>query len=496
MIALYELIQLLPASFEAPFRNRLNELYLFLRQHPGLSEKEAAQHFLEGNDKHFNKLKNQLKEAICAYLITQPANWADNDQKQTFDTALKQFTVSKILLAASRRKAGIERALAVLKKLEYLEAHALIYSVAIDLQFHFSSIDPNAKLARYYAKVVEQQTEFIRIESEVRLAYSRIGLLCNKRNSYPPSIVIEVEAIAKKCEGYSNVASTPIRRFVHTIQAIRYIISYDYEHTIQQCNAALRAFDRSYANYNAICFDFISKQIPALLATGQLKKAKEMAKKAGQMMPKGQFNWQYALLCRVIVCFHQGQYQEAYDLAKAKGKATPSYPILAEQWKIIKGYMHFLILTGHIEPYREERFPLGKFMNEVPIASQDKTGSNINILLVQILIQMYRGEYGKIIDRIDALRDYVRTYTRNPETIRANLFLTMILKMEAASFHRAGTERKTGRLLKKLMQTPIALSQNIGVEIIPYPVLWQMMLTLLENKFRTPKTRRSKTSMS
>ncbi len=234
-------------------------------------------------------------------------------------------------------------------------------------------------------------------------------------------------------------------------------------------------------------FDFLQKKIPALVAIGQLDQAKEIAKETNKMMSVGTFNWHIALIRRITICLHKGDYQEAYDLFKAHTKHRSSFEILKEHWKILEGFIYFFIQIGRIEQYSEERFLLGKFLNEVPIYSKDKAGSNINILIIQILLRMHREEYGKIIDRIDSLREYARTYTRNPETRRANIFINMIIKMEAASFHKAGTIRKTKGLLKKLNNTPLSLGQNLNIEIIPYPVLWEAILDLLENKFQAKK---------
>ncbi|MFT5168811.1 MAG: hypothetical protein ACI8P3_004056 [Saprospiraceae bacterium] len=111
-------------------------------------------------------------------------------------------------------------------------------------------------------------------------------------------------------------------------------------------------------------------------------------------------------------------------------------------------------------------------------------GCKISWLSIQIVTKIYREQFGQIIDRIEALEAYARTYTRKPETMRANIFIKMILKMEKSSFHRAATERNTKHLYEKLKQTPLRLGQNLAIEIIPYEVLWDEILTLLENKFR------------
>ena len=487
MLALYELMDLLPKTFEPKLRPKLKELFLFLRRSGRMEEQVAAQQFLNGNKSHFNKLKNELKNALCTDIITNPSTWADNEQKLLYDYCYKAFAAYKILLGSSSREAAMERAGALLPKLSTLEIHGLIFIVALDLHFHYSSMKIVPKLAKKYAMIIEEQADFIRVEAIVRICYGKAGMLCNNRSSFPPSVVRELQEMETKCRPYLSLGSTSLNRIIYDIIAVRYIVAYDYENIVKHCDEALDSFAAEHPNYNALCFDFFAKKIPALVCMGELEKAKRIAREAGKMMPVGAINWQVVLIRRIVICLHMADYQEAYDLFKAHSKYTCTYQILVEYWKIIEGFLYFLILAGRIQQYSEERFMLGKFLNEVPIYSRDKAGNNINILLIQILLQMHRGEYGKIIDRVESLREYARNYTRNPETKRANLFINMILKMEAASFHRAGTERRTKGLLKKLHATPLSLAQNLSIEIIPYPVLWTEILEMLENKFRALK---------
>ena len=157
------------------------------------------------------------------------------------------------------------------------------------------------------------------------------------------------------------------------------------------------------------------------------------------------------------------------------------------------GYLYVLIRAGKIQPYTQERFNLGKFLNDVPVHSKDKSGQNINILIIQMLTWMQREQFGKVIDRVESISVYARTYTKTPETTRANIFINMIVKMEAAQFHRSATELKTKGLYRKLRETPVKFGQNLSIEIIPYPVLWDEVLSMLRDERRARTVRRSTT---
>ena len=70
----------------------------------------------------------------------------------------------------------------------------------------------------------------------------------------------------------------------------------------------------------------------------------------------------------------------------------------------------------------------------------------------------------------------------------------MIVKMEAAQFHRAATELKTKTLYRKLKETPVEFGQNLAVEIIPYPVLWEAILLMLRDQPRARTVRKIRLS--
>ncbi len=490
MYALYELIDLLPVSFEPCFSNRLNELFLFLRnQKSRLSEKEALMGFLGDADrlKYFNKLKNRLKREIIDFIIANPAVWATTENKATHDECYRNFNAYKVLTLNGKRKAAVDIAKPLLPKLRTVELHELSLIVANDLASYYSSVVASPGLSKKYSLIADKQLEIINAAAVVRRYRNRISILRNTRESFSPAMIEEFKEATTATQDYLKLGSLALNRFIYDIILSRYSVVFDYDNIIHYTDQAFAELSKDHPSYNAMCFYYYQMKLPSMMALGHLKEAKEIAKESCKMMGAGGFNWHLAFIRRTLVCLQLGDYQEAYDLYKEQNRYGCDYPLLNEYWKIIWGYLYFLIKMGRIEEYSEERFQLGKFLNEVPIYSRDKAGNNINILLIQILTRMQREQYGQIIDRIEALETYARTYTRNPETVRANIFIKMIIKMSAASFHRSGTERKTQKLLEKLKNTPIKVGQNLAVEIIPFEVLWEEILSMLENKFRGVK---------
>ncbi len=454
MKGLYELMEHLPESFSPNFQNRLNQLFLFLqRSEKKFSEKEAAQKFLKNTkrDKYFNELKTKLKKALTRYLIAYPSI-SEDKRRILYEECYQNFVYYKTFLGRGKREVAIEIAQELLPKLTSAELYSLAHIVSQDLYFHYSTMDYSRGLSVKYKKLTELNLGIVKAESLVRMYHSRVGYICNSRDSYPPTIIAEFIEAVEHTAPLLQLGYHQINRLIYTIIVSRYIVVYDYENIIKYCDEALATFPENHPNKRSLHFAFIHKKIPSLIALGRLNEAKEIAIEISQMVPVGNFNWKLALLKRIIVCFHAEDYQEAYQLFKSyqqqekksikSKRSKSSSKTMFEFWNIIQGYLYFLIHRGQVEPYDNERFYLGKFLNEMPIYSRDKAGHNISILIVQILIRMQKEKYGYIIDHVESLREYARRYTRNPETKRANIFINMIVKMNNAKFHRSHTELK------------------------------------------------------
>lgn len=485
----------MPSNAILSLSGKGNELLQFLRKKKNLSKSEAALQFLGTSEKgrYFNNLKNKLKKEILGYIITNPSSWVDNEYKALLDDCYKNFASYRLLLAKGSRQTAIEIADRLLPKLEQAEIYSLAHATAIDLQFHYSCVEISPSLFSKYAKKVKEQLALVQAMSLVKSEHCKMALICNSRNSYTQKTVDELICISALVKPYLSYQSAQLNRFIYNTIIARYAVEYDYENMLTYCNKALKSYENKKGNYRSLRFAFLQKKIVAQIALGQLSEAKEIARKASKLVSVGIFNWHLALIRRVLVCLHAKDYQEAYEIYKEHTKYKCNYKILKEYWTILKGYLFFLIGNGNIEPYEDERFSLGKFINETPIYAKDKAGNNINILIIQILIHIQREQFGKIIDRIESLNAYARAYTRDPESVRAYFFISMIVKMEKSRFHRVATERNTKRLFGKLKNNPMRPKLNLAMEIMPYEILWEFILEMLDNKFRAKTTRKTRT---
>jgi len=188
---------------------------------------------------------------------------------------------------------------------------------------------------------------------------------------------------------------------------------------------------------------------------------------------------------------YENLYSITLDIISSKG--LKDFQIHLEQWKLREAFANVLLESGRIDPKitqhpKYKKFRLNRFLNEVELFSKDKRGTNISILVVELMHFLIRKEYNKLNNRLDALNQYTYRYLRNDHTLRSNCFIKMLLKLPEAEYHPLRTERYVKKYEKKLRENPFEVSlKSIDVEIIPYEQLWEIIIEILGDNIKNKK---------
>jgi len=89
----------------------------------------------------------------------------------------------------------------------------------------------------------------------------------------------------------------------------------------------------------------------------------------------------------------------------------------------------------------------------------------------------------KIIDQKEAIEKYIERYLRHNK--RARIFLKMLLQVPMGRFNKHTVLFRTKKMIKELKANPHTQGQNFELEIIPYEVLWEEVLSLLDKRSRS-----------
>ena len=251
------------------------------------------------------------------------------------------------------------------------------------------------------------------------------------------------------------------------IEVLGYQAASNWEKVADSCEAAVSHLKllpgkKPYA----VFFTFEIGAVSAFLQMRRYLDADEAISRSVVKVPKGHLNWSLLMLYLFISKLNQLQLEE---VKKVYAVVTPfldkMQAAMAENWRIAWAYYAFMAAAP---------VQVGKFMNEVPIYSKDKEGSNCAILIAQLIHYLKEGKRGFVIDRMDGLNRYKRRYL--PGDLRTAAFVGLLSCLVKGSFNREKVDRLSGPYLERLHA-----EQSISdIELVRYELLWEKVLEMLK----------------
>jgi hypothetical protein len=120
----------------------------------------------------------------------------------------------------------------------------------------------------------------------------------------------------------------------------------------------------------------------------------------------------------------------------------------------------------------------------VPIQNKDKAGYNASVLVLQLLFLIQMRNHDALIDKTEALKAYAYRYLHQRQMYRTNCFVKLLLLIPSCYFNKTAIIRKSEPLLNKMSSRAVSEgSISTNMEIVPYEILWAMVLDLLDNTF-------------
>ena len=481
---------------------KVNQLYLTLLEGEKNEDRLAEQFFPEkaNRKRNFSNLKSQLKQRLIDtvfFIDTKQPNFSD--LQKAYYSCYKYLNAVNILQARAAKKPAISIAEKTIKQALVYDFTNIVLELARILRLHFGSSIGDKKKFEYYNQVLKESESKYHAELLVEEYFSILSIDVANRKSFDADFFEKGDRFIMELERVPpNERSFKFNFILFIIYTIRYESANDYRKTLEVVDNALEYFEeKSFLISPLQKLVYLIKKLSCQIALKYYIPAEKTSNQCLGLANEGSRNWFVVVDYIVRLFFHSGQYQKVYDLFK-KVSLHPNFkrlpPRLQENWHLHEGFVYFLISRGLIEPKLEtenKKFRLSKFINEVPTFSKDKRGTNITIIVIQILFLLNQGKYGEIIDRMDALKMYTFRYLRKDDTFRSNCFLKMLIQLPASSFHKTAVIRATEKYYKKLRDTPVeATNQSIDVEIIPFEKIWEFILDGLDNRFHEPKRKK------
>jgi len=454
------------------------------------TDEEGEQYFFAGHPsarRYFKDLKERLIDKIVNTVFFQHlSDLPFNVRIQ--GSCYQQAAASNILMWMGAKEVGTQLGEKVVKRAIKYHVTDVIVGLARKLMIYHGTVEGDLKKYNKYKQLLEYYTPILNAEVEAEICFADVGSSYVRtrmpKKGLKQKLARHAQTLKELLEQHDSYL---IRLISYNIWVLQQYANIDYKAVIVSCRKALRYFkELPFDPPAAAFFSFMYYMIPSLTLLKQYEQAQNAIDECLNGMLKGSYNWLITLHYQLILAFHSEEYALAFQtLQVVKPFRNNFKEPTREQWLINEAYVQLYIEADIIDAPKSRRRPfrINKFLNEVPIFSQDKRGNNIHILILQILFLLKRKRYGLIIDRMEALNQYCHRHLRKDDTFRSNCFIKALLQLPIGSFHRTAVERKTRSIIQKLKSVPLECAHQGGEsEIIPYEVLWQFVLDILDHR--------------
>ena len=482
---------------DAPYLDsKYQKLYDLVHSNPAISEQEVCQE-LYGNRnisaEPYKKVKQRLKSRLLNTLFFIDINQAQfTDIDQAFITCNRNWMAINTLLNYQARVNAIqlaEQTLRVALKFEFTELTVYLCKTLI---FHYSLVESNTrKYSEYHSKLGEA-LHSLNAEVAAEQFYTEIMQQFSRKQQK-----IQLDALTqaqKYCntlqKKYENVESYRFIRISYLLYVVTYQTAQDFDKAIEKCIEAKKIISQKPFKAKKAIFAFDLRLLSCYIQLKRFAEGAEIANYYTKSLKSGSQDWFVTLFYHFLLYTHSGLFNNALEIldsAFESPKFKSLYPNFRQLWNVNQAYIAFLAKIGKIKDSHQHetskalKFRLYKFLNDIPIYSKDKRGINISILIIHVLFLLSERKHSEIIDRVDALNQYCHRYLKRDDTFRANCFIKMLLQMPRADFNRIRTTRYAGKYHEQLLSMPLNVAvQGIEVEIIPYEILWDITLDLLD----------------
>ena len=402
----------------------------------------------------------------------------------------KYIAVAKILARFYAKESAINFFSKVFKKAVFNEFPIYVAESSLHLRNYYGIKKGNLDKFNFYNEHYKMAQRDWLAENKAQEYYGLLMIPYAKEKANKNDIHRQAAQFHKELQQYEDEVKSPFFFFLlFYIEVILHMCIGEYEKTIEVCKKAINYFQAKPYVYHTALSAFYHNQLACLTQLRRFEEAEKITRESSNFLIPGSHNWYRNKELILILSFHSRAYQagyEAFRSAKAHTGFCFLAPTIKETWLIYEAYIYFLISLGKIKPHQDfhsRQFRINKFLNCVPIFSQDRRGLNIPILILQILFMIIRKDYEKAANRIRAIEKYNTRHVRGKELLRSNIFIKMLILVLNQGFYKEGVIRKAGKYIKKLREHPLHITKQAHeIEILPYEHIWRLILESLDSR--------------
>lgn len=448
----------------------------------------------------YRMLKSRLKKVMLnSLLVAETLSEKYGSYDEAYETGTRQLGLARLLLMRRAYRIGEEVALNAYRQVQKYEIFVLNEGYTDLLTALYVGILRNPALFKKYRKEHEY---YVRCNQ----AYNK---LVTKYRDFMDELykhVLSPEEIGSLALRYYQEEESLLTEYpkapliqgtVRILQVYGLRLKGDYQKALLALQVMESALLRCVGVSHFVIQQVIISKVSCLLHLRDFDKGREVIEASSQFIPKGTLNEIKIIEFAVLLGLQTGNYEYAYtEFFGVKPKLFSVLPNkrVAELWLIYEAYLHLLAIAGEIDSelpiMKGEQFDPNSFFYDVPSYVANKRGLNIQIIVVQAMYFLFLDEREVFVTRTESLAKYCSRYLKDNDEIRHNCFFKLLIEVEKSGFELELRRRRIITILER-MTSPTAqeISRRTNTEIIPYEVLWNLIvdhLSCTDEQLRAP----------
>lgn len=473
-------------SRQGEFSPAIKSLYTGISNGKIKSDNDAYKYLYEGQHKPMalNKLKTRFqKKLISSVFFIRPNQNIDSNYKKAKYELHKNWAASRILID----KGNFHIAIGILEKTNRLalkyDLTDLLVLTSRELQRYYYHINYNSRKQSYYTQQLYEKMELLKNELRLEEIYNILSQKRKYSKSLSNSDYLKILYSFEKEISFINANFESFLNKYHyfQIETTKLLLETKIDKCIEVSKHAINYFGQKSVNHKYALAHFRNTLIYSYLSNGDIEKCDEVIKLNLAIFEIGSYSWFRLLHSKFICAVYKSEFiemTESVSLALSSNKLK-KFTFYFQMFNLLNAYVY---LNSESQT---NNFRINKFLNNVPLFTQDKRGLNIAILIIHLLHLISKRKFDIALNRLDALKQYSYRYLRNDNSLRSNCFIKMLIKIPDANYHPVALKRKTRKLFEKLSATSYTYTDNPSeIEVIPYENLWEIVLQILENNRR------------
>jgi len=428
-------------------------------------------------EKHrYELLKSKLKQRALSSLLLHEIKDPEASPRDAMRVHLQRQIVSaNLLLLFGKRTIGVK----LLNKILSLSSDFLLNDCSIEALFLLRShywYSGDTAMHRKISRLLREQIAVLNAEAQAEEIYQSVTIEHAKSTAYEDSPLSKLKRASIDVNRLKKYLSTSYVVRINTIklQIAYYQLNRQYAKVAKECEKALvfLNMDRAF-RYDPLSIYFLLNQCEAFFLNGNPDKMFICIDELRRLIGETTANRFAVERVSFFANIHTLKYDDAEKiLDNVDIKKLPLLPHQLIEWQLFRAYIEIIKYATNIATNRTiDSYNLRSI--KLPHLTKDKHGSNISILICDVILNILLSEHVKIIKLDKKLDNYIyRHLTDASYNKRPVIFLKMLRILIKENNDKVRIETK----VKKLMEELHLNHSHSFVEIMPFEELWKLLM--------------------